>query len=75
MKIVSVARELSTIEWHKEHSRFSKDTTGTKVTNPKTVPCWSLGEEGWFKYNNFFYDIQQYVSNDDFYDKLSSNKD
>jgi hypothetical protein len=52
---------------------FGEKITGTKVTNPKTVLDSSLGEDGGLR-DNFFYDIQQYASNDQACGKLSANK-
>jgi hypothetical protein len=53
--------------------------TETAVTNPKSVLGSSFGEEVGFRDNdNFFYDIQLYVSNvanDQAYCKLSGNDD
>jgi hypothetical protein len=48
--------------------------TETKVTNPKTVQSTILGEDVGFR-DNFFYGIQQYISNDEAYGKLLGNKD
>jgi hypothetical protein len=53
---------------------FGEEITGTKVTNSKTVLGSSLGEDVGFG-DNFFCDIQRYVSNDHAYGKLSGNKD
>jgi hypothetical protein len=53
---------------------FGEEITGTKVTNPKTVLGSSPGEDVGFR-DNFSYDIQRYVSNDQAYGKLSGNKD
>jgi hypothetical protein len=64
MKMVSVARELSTIEEGGGINCFGKEITGTKVTNSKTVLDSSLGEDVGFRNNNNFYVIQRYVSND-----------
>jgi hypothetical protein len=60
MKMVSVARKLSTTEWRKKNVCFSEDITGTKVTNPKTVLGSNLSED--FEFRDFFSDIQRYVT-------------
>jgi hypothetical protein len=73
MKKVSIARKLSTIDERRQQNCFN-EVTGTKVTNPETVLGSSLGEGVGFR-DNFFYDIQLYVSNDQAYDNLSGNKD
>jgi hypothetical protein len=41
--------------------RFGKEITGTKVTNPKTVLGSSLSEDFGFR-DNFFFNIQRYVT-------------
>jgi hypothetical protein len=60
VKIVSVARKLSTIEERrKEQNCFlGEEITGTKVTNPKTLLGSSLGEDVRFRddYDINFYD-------------------
>jgi hypothetical protein len=69
--MVSVARKLSTIEWRENRVVcFGEEITGTKVRNPKTALGSSPGEGVGFRDNNFSYDIQRYVSNDQAYDKL-----
>jgi hypothetical protein len=75
VKMISVARKLSTIEERNQQFCFVKEITGAKVTNPKTVLGSSPGEDVEFRNNNFSYDIQQYVSDDEAYDKLSDDKD
>jgi hypothetical protein len=75
MKMFSVAWKLNTIERRKEQNCFSEEITGTEIRNPKTVLDSSLGEDVGFRDNNFFYDIQQYVPNDQDYGKLSGSKD
>jgi hypothetical protein len=48
------------------------------ATNQKSTLCLSLGENVGIKDDydddNFFYDVQQYVSNDQAYGKQRSNK-
>jgi hypothetical protein len=49
---------------------FEEEITGTEVTKPKTVLVSGIGVDSDFRDNNFFYDIQRYVSNTQAYDKL-----
>jgi hypothetical protein len=44
-------------------------------SHTKKLLCSSPGEDVEFRNNNFSYDIQRYVWNDQAYDKLSDNKD
>jgi hypothetical protein len=50
------------------------EITENKVTNLKTVLGSCPGEDVGFR-DNFTYDIQRYISNDQAYGKLSGNKD
>jgi hypothetical protein len=53
VKMVSVARKLSTIEeQRKEQNYFSEEITGTDVTNPETNLGSSLRENFGFRDNN-----------------------
>jgi hypothetical protein len=54
MKMVSIARKLSTIEDGAKNKIvcFGEKITGTKLTNPKTV--LGLGEQVEFRDNSFF---------------------
>jgi hypothetical protein len=72
--MISVALKLSMVEeWRNEKNCFVGEIIGNKVTNPKTFLGASLGEDVFM--DNFFYDIQRYVSNDQACGKLSGNKD
>jgi hypothetical protein len=80
VKIISVARKLSTIEERRkeQYCLFRRGKTVAEVANHKTILGSSLGEDVGFRNNsnnNFFYVIQRYVSNDQAYNKLSGNKD
>jgi hypothetical protein len=53
---------------------FRRGYSGTKTTNPKYALLSSPGEDVGFR-DNFFYDIQPYVSNDQANGNLSGKKD
>jgi hypothetical protein len=77
VRVVSVARQISTIEelYQDQIVCFSGKIKGAKVTNPRTVLGSSPGEDVGFRNNNFSCVIQRSVSNDRANDKLSGNKD
>jgi hypothetical protein len=55
VKVVYVARKLSTIEKRQDQICFGEETTGTKATtSKKSVLGSSPGEDVGFRDNNFF---------------------